>query len=874
MQNSSRTLAASRVFLAISSALSFMAPAPAASAASGPVLNSSAAWSGKALSYSKSNDSTFPVSGLSLQVRAAAPGHLALSIADGLTVSATNSGKQGTAIGINFSTKDTEITGDSLSVAATSLSQDLKGKGGTGAGVVKGICLNNAYGSNDAGSRLSVDSASIKAEAVNDAEVDTLEIGSGTFLNASGKNLTVEAASNTFYGTAISSVNISTPMQNSLHYSESIRVISTNQGGNAGLMSLASEGSIAITASSDRGGAQALMNTQSGVLSISAPDISIEATGRSASCAARVHRYAAADSKILIGSESSRLTLLGDLVNESQNAAEISVTGKSGSFTGAASSSDSGIIRLSLGDAAWNVTKSSSLSSLSMGEGGLLNLSYAGERASSGYRSLKAESLAADGTTLSMRFNFDRDRDSQAAGDQLILGSANGHLREHIILSGAAGDLSYSRNWLVSQREGDLIITPHSERELIYQNGGASAWLLCFVPEGEENSLTDPKKFKELDAYGNGAGTWHLVRLQDEADLEHRTSPDDDDPDHRDDPDSPGEPEVKPGTPLVTPEAAQQIAMGVSASQAIAFTSELEDLRSRLGEVRSGAEGGAWVRLSTERDKVSGRPAPGFSQRTHAVQAGLDRIISSRDGVRWLAGGAFRYGHSSQSGLGAASAASGTLQQYSGKLYATRIADNGSYADFVAQLGRYSQDLKGVMNDGASLWRAGYHAFGWGLSSELGRKLAFPDAQSAPGLASAWILEPQMQLSFFQSRGADYTTTSGMQVSQDTASFLSARAGLVAGREWRRSDGSRLQAAFSAGLTHEFLGGQDLAIQGSDGARQTAHAASLKGTGCYWGLMADWQPSARMRLYAQAKHEKSGPLTRAYAFQAGLKILF
>lgn len=870
MQHSSRPLAASRVFLAISSALPFLAPASAASAASGPVLNASADWSGQTLSYSKSNDSTSPVSGLSLQVRAAAPGHLALSIADGLTVSATNSGKQGTAIGINFSTKDTEITGDSLRVTATSLSQDLKGKGGTGAGVVKGICLNNAYGSNDAGSQLSVDSASIKAEAVNDAEVDTLEIGSGTFLKASGKSLAVEAASNTFHGTAISSVNISTPMQNSLHYSESIRVISTNQGGNtaygirnAGLMSLSSEGSIAITASSDRGGAQALMNTQSGVLSISAPDISIEATGRGASYVARAHRYAAADSKILIGGESSRLTLLGDLVNESQNAAEISVTGKSGSFTGAASSSGSGIIRLSLGDAAWNVTKSSSLSSLSMGEGGLLNLSYAGERASSGYRSLKAESLAADGTTLSMRFDFDRDRDSQAAEDQLILGSASGHLREHIIFSGAVGEQRYSRTWLVSQREGDLIIMPHSERELVYQNGGASAWLLCFVPEGEEDALTDPKKFKELDAYGNGAGTWHLVRLQDEADLEHRT-----DPDHRDDP------EVKPGAPLVTPEAAQQIAMGVSASQAIAFTSELEDLRSRLGEVRSGAEGGAWVRLSTERDKVSGRPAPGFSQKTHAVQAGLDRIISSRGGVRWLAGGAFRYGHSSQSGLGAASAASGTLQQYSGKLYATRIADNGSYADFVAQLGRYSQDLKGVMNDGASLWRAGYYAFGWGLSSELGRKLAFPDAQRAPGLASAWLLEPQIQLSFFQSRGADYTTTSGMQVSQDTASFLSARAGLVAGREWRRSDGSRFQAAFSAGLTHEFLGGQNLTIQGSDGARQTAHAASLKGTGYYWGLMADWQPSARMRLYAQAKHEKSGPLTRAYAFQAGLKILF
>ncbi len=413
-------------------------------------------------------------------------------------------------------------------------------------------------------------------------------------------------------------------------------------------------------------------------------------------------------------------------------------------------------------------------------------------------------------------------------------------------LEGIAQDKMYSENWLIHQDaiESDMTVTGPGGQNNISGNGMVSAWAIKFVADGTSDQLGDEQFRESLTNHGQGKGDWHLIRTKE-----------------------------------TTPEIDQNLELGISATQALSFASEIEDLRTRLGEVRYGAQDGAWARGTWMKDHAKGAGGAGFEQKTTGIHIGLDRLVGADETKAWLVGGALRYAKSDQEGYAANN--EGELEQYSAKLYATWMQDNGNYADFVIQAGYYDQELTGIANDGVTGYSAQYETWGFGASVEIGRMIAFGNAEDADDRPwyGHWFIEPQAQLAYFHANGKDYRTTTGMAIEQENADFLTGRLGLVLGKKVTYGtldelDKRYFQFAVMGGAKYEFLGDQSLRFTGTDGISQKFEALDMGGVRWYYGVMADWQATNDLRFYAQLSREESDDYTREISAQIGFKYQF
>ena len=437
--------------------------------------------------------------------------------------------------------------------------------------------------------------------------------------------------------------------------------------------------------------------------------------------------------------------------------------------------------------------------------------------------------------------------------DQLIVkNSANGLYTADInftnSLSAVDPSKMYSENWLISQGlNSDMTVTNIIGGNDFAGRGMVTVWNLVFVPEGQENLLQTEEGRQQLTNNGIGKGNWHLIR---------------------------GEKWVDP---IIPPEIQDNLTIGTSATQALAYQADLEDLRTRLGEVRYGAQDGAWVKVFTKKEQIGS--GNNLEQEVDGINVGVDALITENEDAAWLVGGAFRYSSADQKGL-AGRHISGELDEYSLKAYATWMQEKGSYADFVLQAGRYEQTIDGLDNTSLDKSHADYNTWGFGASVEVGHMFAFDEGVDDRRWFNHWFIEPQLQLSYFRAKGADYTTATGLKIEQENADFLTGRAGLVIGKKFNYGtendlDRRYFQIAAIGGLKHEFLGGdQTIHYTGTDKERLSVKANELSGTRYYYGVNADWQLGNQWRVYGQIAREEGDDYTKEYDINLGLKYQF
>ena len=245
----------------------------------------------------------------------------------------------------------------------------------------------------------------------------------------------------------------------------------------------------------------------------------------------------------------------------------------------------------------------------------------------------------------------------------------------------------------------------------------------------------------------------------------------------------------------------------------------------------------------------------------------------------WLVGAAFRYSKADQEGL-ATGSLTGKLDEYSAKAYASWMSRSGSYADFVAQVGRYDQELKGLDNTGLGSSHADYKNWGYGASVEVGHMFTLGDSVDDRQWYNHFFIEPQVQLSYFHVNGEDYKTSTGLAVSQGNAEFLTGRAGVVLGKKFNYGtvdelDRRYFQVGLIGGVKHEFLGGdQTITYRGVEGDSVKVHADDIDGTRFYYGVNFDWQVAENFRIYAQVDREEGDNYTKDYDVSVGAKWLF
>ena len=517
--------------------------------------------------------------------------------------------------------------------------------------------------------------------------------------------------------------------------------------------------------------------------------------------------------------------------------------------------SSEGRINLNLkGASKWKLSDNSSMSKLVLTDSSIDFDALQNNPPTHQYRNLKTRELQGSNGTLHMSIDLEKESAENITLDQLdVLDRASGSLKVGLSIQGETfpENKSHSNNWLVAQgtNSTNLTITNLSGSSTFSGRGMVTVWNLGFVEDGNEALLETEEGRQQISTKtnGNGKGKWYLVKSE-------RTQPNPD-------------------------EVNDNITIGTSSAQAEAYLADMEDLRKRTGEVRYGAQDGGWVSVFGKKDSVKASGTPGFKQEIYGLNIGVDRLVHADEASAWLLGGAFRYSDDDQKGLGSGYT-TGTLQEYTGKLYATWMHDKGSYADFVLQAGRYEQELEGFDNTGMDKSTAEYGTWGFGASVEVGHMFSFGGSVDDRRWFHHWFVEPQLQLSYFRAKGADYTTSTGLKVYQGNADFLTGRAGLVLGKKFNYGTGDHLdrryfQAALLGGVKHEFLGGaQTISYTGVDGAKASVRAGDIDGTRFYYGVNCDWQVTDNFRLYAQASREEGDHYTKDYDISIGGKLLF
>ena len=318
--------------------------------------------------------------------------------------------------------------------------------------------------------------------------------------------------------------------------------------------------------------------------------------------------------------------------------------------------------------------------------------------------------------------------------------------------------------------------------------------------------------------------------------------------------------------PPTTPEVDQILALGTSAAQGLGMLQETEDLRTRMGDIRSGESDGVWARTFARQDRAYGSYGHSFKQETYGIYFGADRAWRHNSGSS-LVGLAMHLGKSDQKEIGGGEAGSGKMDQYSLKAYGTWMSDRGSFIDIVGLLGYYDTELNGVSNTGKRQLKADYNTWGYGLSAEIGHRFAWEQP------TSTWFVEPTAQLSWYRVLGKDFSTNTGIKVEQSDTDFLVGRAGLAVGKTipLGQNDGQSLTFTLKGGMLYQFDGDQTIKVSGTDDSSLNLQALSMNGARAYYGSTVDWRIDDAWRLYGQISREEGSGYTKDYDFSVGVQ---
>ena len=457
-------------------------------------------------------------------------------------------------------------------------------------------------------------------------------------------------------------------------------------------------------------------------------------------------------------------------------------------------------------------------------------------------KSSNLTSLSVDNSTLAVSLNLS-EKDSPDTTQIDVKGEASGTFNLALTTTGVLGeDFVRSQDWILQQDSGNLTVG-----EVLDPVGAALDYSVRFFEDGA------PEEAEGSTTSNGQKGQWYVVVNKDPTD-----------------PDNPG---TDPEEPPISGEVEQVLALGASVNQGLGMLSETEDLRMRMGDIRNGDTDGLWVRTYARKDSAHGSFGNGFEQDTYGIHLGADHVVKAGKDASWLIGGAFHYGQSDMDGTADAAGGSADVDQYTFKAYATYMKDNGAFVDLVLHAGYYDTELTGLANSKMTGFKADYSNWGYGVSAEVGHRFEFGES------ASAWYVEPTAQLTWFHAEGKDFTTSTGLAVSQGDADFITGRLGAAMGKTFALgtdSDplASYLSVGLKGGMLYQFDGDQTITAHGTDGATVHCDAMDLKGARAYYGLTADWKIDDAWRVYGQISREEGSGYTKDYDASIGVRYAF
>ncbi len=347
------------------------------------------------------------------------------------------------------------------------------------------------------------------------------------------------------------------------------------------------------------------------------------------------------------------------------------------------------------------------------------------------------------------------------------------------------------------------------------------------------------------------------------------------------------------GNDSQTPEMGQMLGLGASVSQGIGMLSETEDLRMRMGDVRFGARDGVWARSYARQDRADGTRSVGFKQEVNGMHFGLDHLVPISQTASLLLGGSVHYGKSSMEGVADSNGgnAKGDILYippgFPHEGYSLENSMNysvgfrapsgreliSSFADYVLHVGYYDTKIQGMSNTGKHSLNADYSNMGYGISAEIGRRLNV-------GEKHGLYVEPVAQLTWFRVDGKNFNTSTGLNIDQSNADFITGRLGATVGKVFAlgttdNPQSSYLSVSMKGGMLYQFDGDQTITARGTDGGViMYDDAMDMKGARAYYGVSADWKIDDTWRFYGQISREEGNGYTKDYDASVGIRYAF
>lgn len=274
-----------------------------------------------------------------------------------------------------------------------------------------------------------------------------------------------------------------------------------------------------------------------------------------------------------------------------------------------------------------------------------------------------------------------------------------------------------------------------------------------------------------------------------------------------------------------------------------------DTLRKRLGEIHTLPSNddadGVWARY------IGGKFDGGsYEGQYNLYQLGYDKNYDAKS----IIGFALEKG----GGNATYSFGSGEDDLFAGAVYGSWLADDGSYTDVVAKIGRFDTELNsyGDFPDSAD-----YRHNAYSLSVEYGKKISLNKA----GL----YLEPQAQFIAGRLDSVNYTTDRGTKVSVDGINSYIGRVGVMFGQQLENGS----DVYIKANLLHEFGGRSSLAMLAANGDALTME----KDYGDTWyelGIGANIKIGRASYFYGDIERGFGGDIDKKWQINAGLRFEF
>lgn len=303
---------------------------------------------------------------------------------------------------------------------------------------------------------------------------------------------------------------------------------------------------------------------------------------------------------------------------------------------------------------------------------------------------------------------------------------------------------------------------------------------------------------------------------------------------------------VKAGTEKTATNTSNEAISNMGSISLMTWRQENNDMNKRLGELRdSKGEHGAWARMARGESKYG---AQNVKNQYNYYQVGYDEKLSTNP--NWTVGVAL----TRTEGSSTFANGSGENKHTGFAVYGSYLNDNGSFIDLIAKYARLDNEF--TANGGVG--SGDYENNGYSLSAEYGKRFT--------NESGAWI-EPQVELTYGKVSSADYLTSAGAKVHQNSMDSLVARLGFAVGKNIKQAN-----VYARASYLYDFDGETDV-MMSKDGA---ASNFSQDLGGGWWevGVGTNINLSDATHLYFDVEKTFGGNVATPWQWNAGVRWSF